>query len=173
MKKIKLEHDKILLIFICSLQKGKNPQTCIFFRTEFKMKCPFSLSIRTCILSLLFLLSLSLPPAFTSVSTLAEMILTQSWPSQDVYIHLTELQHLHCFNILLQNRRKTITWKPLTSSQISPHTRVWNDLILWSFIDFTPDALHFLNSPKNSISYGISALLCPMVISNKQNYKTS
>lgn len=103
-------------------------------------------------------------PCYTSFSILEDMILIEFDPPR-IFIS-TKLNYsvLHCFNILFRTKESNTTWKPCILSQISTYKRTWNYLILCSFIDFTPDAFHFIDSPKTSISSCISAPLCPMII---------
>lgn len=124
-------------------------------------------------LSLLFLSLSPFLPVITSFSVLEGMILTQFDPLRIFMPTKLNFSILHCFKSSSRTEGSNTTWKPFILSQISTYKRTWNDLILWSFTDFTPDAFHFIDSSKTSISYCISAPLCSMIIYNQQNYKTS
>lgn len=176
MKKTKLECGKILLVSICSLQERKKSsdlKTCIFFKEKLKWNILFLSRYQDLHLFLLFLCLSPFLPVITSFSVLEGMILTLFDPPRIFTPTKLNFSILRCFTSSFRTEGSNTTWKPFILSQISTYKRTWNDLILWSFTDFIPDAFHFIDSPKTSISYCISAPLCSMIIYNQQNYKTS
>lgn len=160
------------MIFICSLQKGKYCQICIFFRREFKIKY-LSLSVSRIVFYFTFsTTSKFLPPIIISFSKLKEMTLCTVDPSRIFTPIQLNYSFLHCFSILFQNRRKQYH---LEAIYIKPNFNLqknlkWPDIVV--FYRLHTRCFPFYRLPKTSISYCISAPLCPMIIYNEQNYKT-
>lgn len=137
-------------------KKEKNPQTWRLVSSleeKLKWNILFLSRYQDLHLFLLFLCLSPFLPVITSFSVLEGMILTLFDPPRIFTPTKLNFSILRCFTSSFRTEGSNTTWKPFILSQISTYKRTWNDLILWSFTDFIPDAFHFIDSPKTSISF--------------------